>query len=154
MGLKVLAVDIDDDTLANAKKAGVEHVFNSRSNPDFIEELKKVSSGGADAVTVFTAVKAGYDVAPKTLKLGGKLVCVGCPPNDISLNALSIALVFYSVLGASNHATPAGLRECAEFTVKHGIECPERFFKIDQIEEMIEIMQSGMMGGNRLVVQY
>lgn len=153
-GLKVVAIDIDDKTLANAKQAGVEHTYNSRSNPHFIEELKKVTSNGADAVLVFTAVKAGYDVAPQTLKLGGKLVCVGCPPNDISLNDLSIALGIYTVLGASNHASAAQLRECAEFTVKHGIECPMQFFKIDQIGEMIDIMQSGKMGGTRLVVQF
>jgi hypothetical protein len=29
-----------------------------------------------------------------------------------------------------------------------------QFFKIDQIEEMIELMQSGQMGGTRLVVQF
>jgi D-arabinose 1-dehydrogenase-like Zn-dependent alcohol dehydrogenase len=153
-GLKVVAIDIDDKTLANAKQAGVEYTFNSRTDPNFIEELKKVTSGGADAVAVFTAVKAGYDVAPKTLKLGGKLVCVGCPPNDISLNALSIALGMYTVVGASNHAPPAQLREMADFTVEHAIECPMQFFKIDQIEEMIDLMQSGKMGGNRLVVQF
>ncbi|KAK5099098.1 hypothetical protein LTR70_001248 [Exophiala xenobiotica] len=153
-GLKVVAVDIDDETLAKAKQAGVEHTFNSRSDPNFIEELRKVTSGGADAVAVFTAVKAGYDVAPKTLKLGGKLVCVGCPPNEISVNALHIALGMYSVLGASNHAKPAGLRECADFTVQHGIECPIQFFGIDQIGEMIDLMQSGKMGGTRLVVRF
>jgi len=153
-GLKVVAVDIDDETLAKAKQAGVEHTFNSRSDPNFIEELRKVTSGGADAVAVFTAVKAGYDVAPKTLKLGGKLVCVGCPPNEISVNALHIALGMYSVLGASNHAKPAELRECADFTVQHGIECPIQFFGIDQIGEMIDLMQSGKMGGTRLVVRF
>ena len=140
--------------MANAKQAGVEYAFNSKSDPNFIEEIKKVTSGGADAVAVFTAVTAGYDVAPKTLKLGGKLVCVGCPPNNISLSALDIALGMYTVLGASNHAPPSQLRECAEFTVRHGIECPMQFFKIDQIEEMIALMQSGKMGGTRLVVQF
>lgn len=153
-GLKVIAIDIDDQSLSKAKQAGVEHTFNSRSNPDFVEELKRVTSGGADAVAVFTAVKAGYDIAPKVLRLGGKLVCVGCPPQDIHLNALQIALGMYSVVGASNHATPQGLRECAEFTVKHGIESPIQVFKIDQIEEMIDIMHTGRMGGDRLVVQY
>ena len=150
----MIAIDIDDDTLENAKKAGVEHAFNSRSNPNIIEEIKKVTSGGADAVAVFTAVKAGYDIAPKTLKLGGKLVCVGCPPTSITLNALDIALGNYTVLGASNHATPAQLSKCAEFTVQHGIECPMQFFKIDEIEDMVRIMQSGKMGGTRLVVQF
>jgi hypothetical protein len=73
---------------------------------------------------------------------------------DISFSALDISLGKYSVLGASNHATPTMLRECAEFTFTNGIECPQQFFKIDQISDMIELMEKGKMGGTRLVVQF
>lgn len=152
--LKVVAIDIDDETLSHAKAAGVEHTFNSRSDPDFIAKIKEATSGGVDAAAVFTAVKAGYDVAPQTLRLGGQLVVVGCPKDDISLNALQIALGMYSVVGANNHAVPKDLRKMIDFTVEHKIEPPMKFYKIDQIEEMVDLMHSGKMGGTRLVVQF
>ena len=151
--LRVIAIDIDDTILDNAKAAGVEYVFNSRSTPDYLEQIRNITSGGADAVAVFTAVKAGYDIAPRTIKIGGKLVVVGCPA-EISFNAVEIALGRYHILGANNHATMDELRKCAEFTLQHGIESPSRTFKIDQIEEMVALMEAGNLGGNRLVVVY
>lgn len=154
MGLRVIAVDVDDDVLNVAKQAGVLHAFNSRTNPGFVSEIRDITGKGADAAIVFTAVKAGYDIAPKVLRTGGKLIVVGCPPTDIALNALDISLGKYSVHGASNHATPKMLRDCAEFTNLHGIECPQRVFDIDEIGNMIDIMQTGRMGGTRLVVNF
>jgi D-arabinose 1-dehydrogenase-like Zn-dependent alcohol dehydrogenase len=73
MGYKIIAIDIDDKVLGVAQQAGVDHIFNSRSTPEYLEAIHSITSGGADAVLVFTAVKAGYDNAPKTLKTGGKL---------------------------------------------------------------------------------
>lgn len=154
MDYNVIAIDIDDTVLAKAKEAGVEHIINSRKEHDLPNKIREITGKGADAVVVFTAVKAGYDLAPKTLRVGGRLIVVGCPPTDISLSALDISLGKYTIHGASNHATPAMLRECAEFTYQHGIESPSQFFKIDDIGEMIEIMQSGKMGGQRLVVKF
>jgi alcohol dehydrogenase, propanol-preferring len=154
--LRVIAIDIDNTILSHATAAGVEHTFNSRTTrtPDLITTIKSLTGGGLHAVAVFTAVKAGYAIAPKLLRLGGQLVCVGCPGEDVEINAMSVALSMYSVVGANNMATPSQLRECAEFTAKHGIDPPMQFFKIEQIEEMVEIMEKGKLGGNRLVVQY
>jgi propanol-preferring alcohol dehydrogenase len=154
MGYKIIAIDIDDKILDVAQQAGVDHVFNSRSTPEYLKIIHRITSGGVDAVLVFTAVKAGYDSAPKVLKTGGKIVCVGVPPVDISFSALDISLGKFSVIGASNHASPTMLRECMEFTFANGIECPQQFFNIDQIEEMIELMEKGKMGGTRLVVKF
>lgn len=152
-GLKVIGIDISDDVLATAQKAGVEHTINSRTT-DPAEAVKKITSGGADAVVVYTAVKAGYDLAPKLVKIAGRIVVVGCPPNEISFNAVEVALGRYSLRGGSNHGTPKQLRECAEFTAANKIESPVQLFKIDQINEMIEMMEQGKMGGKRLVVDF
>jgi D-arabinose 1-dehydrogenase-like Zn-dependent alcohol dehydrogenase len=151
---KVIAVDIDDGVLEHAKEGGADHTINTKSNQDFLGQIYQLTSGGLDAVAVFTAVKEGFDIAPRMLRTGGKLVIVGCPPNEISFNATEIALNRYSIAGASNHATKERLIECAEFTQKHNIEPPIRSFHIDQVEEMINIMQTGKLGGNRLVVVY
>ena len=153
LNLRVIAIDIDDNILSNAKAAGVQHIFNSKTTPDLVDQIRRLTSGGVDAAAVFTAVKAGYDLAPKTIKTGGKLVVVGCPA-EISFNAVEVALGRYQILGANNHATMDELRQCADFTLKHGIESPSQAFKIDQVEEMVALMEAGNLGGKRLIVVY
>jgi len=152
LGLKVVAIDVDDKILALAKQAGVEHTFNSRSDPEYAEKIHKLTDGGVDAVAVYTAVKAGYEAAPKVVKLGGNLVVVGTPSEPIAFQPIEVAFSKIRILGASNHADPAELKACAEFTVKHGIESPSRFYKIDQIEEMVDSMLKHTTDGNRLAV--
>jgi propanol-preferring alcohol dehydrogenase len=160
MGLKAIGVDIDDSVLATAQKAGVDGTVNSRTTPNVADQIKKIIGdaddkpvGGADAVVVFTAVKAGYDLAPSLIKVGGVLVVVGCPP-EISFNAVEVALGKYSIRGANNHGTPEMLRECADFTAAHAIESPVQLFRIDQVGEMIDRMEEGKLAGNRLVVDF
>lgn len=154
MGFKVAAIDIDDATLATAKESGADHIYNSRSDKSWAEKVKEVTGGGAAAVTVFTAVKAGYDVAPSTLKIGGKLVVVGVVGEPIQLSTFDIALAKYSVVGANNAAEPALLKECAEFTAENGIVSPTKFYKLEQINEMIDIMNKENMGGTRMAVKF
>lgn len=57
-GCKVVAIDINDATLDVCKKQGADAAFNSRTNKDFAEELKKVTNGGAKAACVFSNAQA------------------------------------------------------------------------------------------------
>lgn len=153
-GLKVYALDIDNKTLATAKESGAGYTFNTRTDKGFNDKLLEITGGGVDAATVFAAVKAGYDNAPPTLKVGGKLVAVGIPKDDINVSAFDLTMRKYYVVAANNAASPDWLRECAEFTAKHGIFSPSKFFKFDQINEMIDKMHDGTMGGSRMVVKF
>jgi D-arabinose 1-dehydrogenase-like Zn-dependent alcohol dehydrogenase len=153
-GYKVIGIDIDDKTLALATTSGADHIFNSRADPDFATKIKTITDGGASAVAVFVAVKAGYDAAPSTLRIGGKLVIVGVTSEPIGLSTFDVALAKFSVVGANNYAKPDLLRECAEFTAAHGITSPSTFYQLEQINEMIEAMHQMKMGGTRLAVKF
>ena len=50
MGLKVAAIDVADANLNEVKRLGADAVFNSRSDPDYVESLKKLTGGGCHAV--------------------------------------------------------------------------------------------------------
>ncbi|KAI1625632.1 chaperonin 10-like protein [Exophiala viscosa] len=154
LDLNVIGIDVNDEVLATAKKAGIEHTINSRSTPDVAGEIQKIAGSLADAVVVYTAVKAGFDLAPKLIKIGARFVAVGCPPGEISFNPVELALGRYSLQGANNHGTPKQLRECADFTTANKIECPVQLFKIDEIGDMIDMMEEGRMAGKRLVVDF
>lgn len=58
MGMKVVGLDVNDATLEVCKSQGADAVFNSRSNKDYVEELKKLTNGGAKAACVFSNVDA------------------------------------------------------------------------------------------------
>jgi D-arabinose 1-dehydrogenase-like Zn-dependent alcohol dehydrogenase len=155
MGLKVIAIDVDANTLATAKASGADHAFNSRREKDtYIEVIHKLTNGGCDAVAVFAAVKAGYDSAPAVLRVGGHMVIVGIPKDDISVSAFDLTMMKYHISAANNAADPPALRKCAEFTAKHNISSPSKFYKLEQINEMIGIMQRGEMAGLRMVVKF
>ena len=58
LGYKVVAIDINDATLDVCKKQGADAVFNSRTNQDYQDELKKLTNGGAKAACVFSNAQA------------------------------------------------------------------------------------------------
>lgn len=154
MGFKVIAIDVSDESLAPAKEAGVEHAFNSRSGPDFENKIHGITGGGVQAVVVFTAAKGGYDLAPKLLMFGGRLVFAGLPAEPVTLDAMDVALEKYIVVGASNNGTAASMRECLDFSFAHGIQSPTRFFKVEEFPEAVELMKNGKLGGVRPVIKW
>ena len=57
-GCKVVAIDINDETLEVCKKQGADAVFNSRTSKDFAQDLKSITNGGAKAACVFSNAQA------------------------------------------------------------------------------------------------
>lgn len=83
MGYKVLGIDINDQTLEVFKKQGADAIFNSRSNKDYVAELKKLTSGGVHAAAVFSDADAAYAGAPAIVRLNGLIMCgKSCTPMD------------------------------------------------------------------------
>ena len=69
MGFKTIGLDISDSQLEMAKKCGADAVFNSMTNKNYEEEVKKLADGkGCHAAAVFSAANAAYAGAPKGAK--------------------------------------------------------------------------------------
>jgi propanol-preferring alcohol dehydrogenase len=154
MGYKVIAIDISDSTLRTAHDSGTLHTFKSRTDPDFITQIHTLTSGGCHACTVFAAVKAGYNTSTKILRVGGNLVPVGIAKEDITISTFDLTMKKFYINAANNAAQPSELKACAEFTAAHGISSPSRYYRLEQIGEMIELMQKEKMDGYRLVVRF
>jgi propanol-preferring alcohol dehydrogenase len=80
------------------------------------------------------------------------MMVVGIPQKPITLNALEVALGKYRVGGASN-SIPQKMASCIDFSAKHNIKPHVTFYKLDQIQEMIDTMQAGKARG-RLAVKF
>jgi D-arabinose 1-dehydrogenase-like Zn-dependent alcohol dehydrogenase len=144
MGYKVIGVDISDEVLAVCKEQGADHVFNSRTNKDYVKEVKELTGGkGVDTVAVFSAASAAYDSAPPLVKLGGVILVAGLPEKGVTFNALSIALGTFKVRGDST-GTPERMPRAIEFIAKHNIQPDiEIYHSLDDVPGMIEKMQKG-----------
>lgn len=83
---RVIACDLVVERLETALAMGADFVINS-SEQDVSEEVKKLTGGlGADAAIDITGAGAAIRSALQSLRAGGRLVCVGLPTSEVSLD--------------------------------------------------------------------
>ena len=100
----VVGVDVEDAKLALATELGADHVVNARDE-DPAKAIRKL--GGADVAIALAASPASFDQALRSLRRGGRLVCVALPADgkltlpifDTVLNGIS---VIGSIVGTRN----------------------------------------------------
>ncbi|KNG50610.1 checkpoint protein kinase [Stemphylium lycopersici] len=150
MGHKVIAIDITDAAMDEAKNCGADYTFNSMTEKDYKKKIVELTGGGVLAAVNFTASKKSYDDCPAIVKPGqGMIMVVGIPQQPLEFNGLDIALGRYRVKGASN-GTCYNMREAIEFSAKHKIMPHMTAFPLEEVPKMVELMTShkaqGRMG--------
>ncbi|WP_028636806.1 alcohol dehydrogenase AdhP [Nocardioides sp. URHA0032] len=100
VGGTVIAVDVEEEKLELATELGADHVVNaSRTDPvAAIEAL-----GGADVAVVLAVIPSVFEQAFASLRRGGRLICVGLPPESdgpMSLPIFPTVLKGVSVIGS------------------------------------------------------
>jgi len=152
LGYKVIAIDLGDGQLEEAKSLGAEHTFNPSTDKDYISKVKDITGGGCHAAVNFTASKRAYEATPPLLRVNGIMMVVGIPNEPLAFSALDVAMNKYRI-GSGNNGTPQMMGSCIEFSAKHKIVPHVTNFKIEQIQEMIDLMHDGKARG-RLAVRW
>jgi alcohol dehydrogenase, propanol-preferring len=75
-GAFVIGVDVHDSKLALATELGADHVVNA-ARVDPVAAIQAL--GGADVAVALAASSKSFDQAYRSLRRGGRLVCVGLP---------------------------------------------------------------------------
>ncbi|MGH2318457.1 zinc-dependent alcohol dehydrogenase family protein [Planococcus sp. SE5232] len=75
---RVVAVDINETKLKQAKELGATDVFNSK-DPDVVEQVRKATGGGLDYAFETAGVVPAMEVAYAVTKRGGTTVTTGLP---------------------------------------------------------------------------
>lgn len=132
MGLKVVAVDVNDDMLEIVKKNGADAIFNSRTNQNYGAEIKKLTGSGCHGAAIYSNASPAYASARKILKMNGLLMAIGLPEKPLEFPAFEVVCNFYRIKGA-NTGTPKEMKKAVDFTAKHNI-VPEVDFR--KLEEM------------------
>jgi propanol-preferring alcohol dehydrogenase len=152
VGGTVIAVDVEEEKLELATGLGADHVVNaSRTDPvAAIEAL-----GGADVAVVLAVIPSVFEQAFASLRRGGRLICVGLPPESdgpMSLPIFPTVLKGVSVIG-SIVGTRQDLAEVFELHALGRTRVIAESRKLDDVNAAIDEVLAGRAPA-RLVFEF
>jgi len=148
----VIAVDVEDDKLELAHELGADHVVNARTT-DPVAAIEAL--GGADVAVVLAVFPSVFEQAFAALRRGGRLVCVGLPPETegpMSLPIFPTVLKGISVIG-SIVGTRQDLTEVFELHARGRTRVIAETRKLDEVNAAIDDVLSGRATA-RLVFEF
>jgi propanol-preferring alcohol dehydrogenase len=149
-GATVVAVDLEEDKLALARKLGADHTVNG-SDTDPVQEIQKL--GGADSALSFAVSPRAMRQAFDSLRPGGRLVLVAMPKdNELALPIFETVLKGITVIG-SIVGTRLDLAEVFELHAAGRTSVIAEARKLDDVNECMDEVLAGKVNG-RLVFEY
>jgi propanol-preferring alcohol dehydrogenase len=152
VGGEVVAIDVEDEKLELATELGADHTVNARTT-DPVAAIEAL--GGLDVAVVTAVIPQVFEQAFASLRRGGRLVCVGLPPESegpMSLPIFPTVLKGISVIGSI-----VGTREdLAEVFALHALgrtRVVSQTRKLDEVNEAIDEVLSGRTPA-RLVFEF
>lgn len=146
----VTAIDIEDDKLELAATLGADHTVNSLTE-DPVEAIQKL--GGADVAIVLAVVPSVFDQAFRSLRRGGRLVCVSMPAHGVfPIPIFDTVVRGISVLG-SIVGTREDLREVFELHAAGKTTVSAVSRKLDDVNECFGDILAGRVTA-RLVFEF
>ena len=150
MGLRVIAIDVDDAKLALATKHGAEVVVNAATTDDPAAAVIEATGGGVHGALV-TAVNAhAFPQALGALRRGGTMVLVGLPPESFPLDIFWVVLNGWTVRG-SIVGTRRDMEEAIDFFARGAISPTYTVRSLEEINDIFDSMLAGGIDG-RVVV--
>jgi propanol-preferring alcohol dehydrogenase len=142
VGGSVIAVDVEQAKLDLAGALGATHLVNARET-DPVAAIEQL--GGADVAVVLAVTPTVFEQAHASLRRGGRLICVGLPPETEGPMALPIfptVLKGISVIG-SIVGTRQDLVEVFELHAQGRTRVVAETRKLDQINDSIDDVLAG-----------
>ena len=147
-GAHVVAVDINDDTLALAKEVGADFTVNPLKE-DAAKAIQE-KTGGAHAAVVTAVSRAAFNSAVDCLRACGRLVAVGLPPEMMDLSIPRLVLDGIEVVG-SLVGTREDLVEAFQFGAE-GLVVPKvQLRKLDEANAIFQEMRDGKIQGRMVI---
>ncbi|OCB60447.1 zinc-dependent alcohol dehydrogenase [Mycobacterium vulneris] len=150
MGLRVVAIDIDDAKLELAGRLGAEVTVNATTS-DVVAEVQK-ATGGVHGVLVTAVHPQAFGQAIGLARRGGTIVFVGLPPGDFPAPIFDIVLKGLTIRG-SIVGSRQDMVEALDFYHRGLIHPIVETTSLDQINDVFERMERGQIDG-RIVIDY
>jgi alcohol dehydrogenase len=89
---QIIAVDLSDQKLEQAKALGATHCVNA-AQPDAGEQIRSLSNGGVEFAFEFAGSIRALELAYRVTRRGGSTVTAGLPPSTALLPIPAVSLV-------------------------------------------------------------
>ncbi len=146
MGLRVIAIDIDNAKLELAKRHGAEAVVNAATSTDPAAEIKEKTGGGAHGALVTAVNGTAFPQAVGGLRAGGTVSLVGLPPESFPLDIFSTVLLGLTVRG-SLVGTRKDMEEALDFFARGKINPTYTVRPMDDINAIFDELIDGKVDG-------
>ncbi|MGZ5400373.1 MAG: alcohol dehydrogenase AdhP [Nocardioides sp.] len=142
VGGTVIAVDVETAKLDLATELGADHVVNA-AEVDPVTAIEAL--GGADVAIVLAVIPHVFEQAFASLRRGGRLVCVGLPPESdgpMSLPIFPTVLKGISVIG-SIVGTRQDLAEVFELHARGRTRVVAELRKLEDVNDAVAEVLAG-----------
>ena len=139
-GATVIAVDLDDDKLALAKRIGADYTINSKTE-NLHERLQVITNGlGPDVVIEAVGSPATYIMAVNEVAFTGRVVCIGYAKSEVTFQTKYFVQKELDIRGSRN-ALPEDFRAVVRYLQQGDCPLEEFISNIVHPEETLNAMQ-------------
>lgn len=139
-GATVIAVDLDDDKLALAKRIGADYTINSKTE-NLHERLQVITNGlGPDVVIEAVGSPATYIMAVNEVAFTGRVVCIGYAKSEVTFQTKYFVQKELDIRGSRN-ALPEDFRAVVRYLQQGDSPLEEFISNIVHPEEALNAMQ-------------
>lgn len=144
MGLKVVAVDVDDTKLALARHLGAALTINARTEDASAVVRKEI--GGAHGVLVTAVSPRAFEQALGMVRRGGTVALNGLPPASFPLPIFDMVLNGITVRG-SIVGTRLDLQEALQFAGEGKVKATVTAEPLENVNDVLQRMREGRIEG-------
>lgn len=152
--VRVIAVDLNDDALALAKRIGAHHTV--KSGPEAVATIREIvgpAPGGADAVFDFVGVNPTLALAASVVSTGGRLMLVGLGGGSLTIRpgVANIGIPMETRVTVPFWGTRAELAEVIALARAGRIKAHIETFSLDRAAEAYEKLRANKLRGRAVV---
>lgn len=142
MGLHVVAIDIDDEKLAQSRALGADLAINAEK--EFPVNRVKRAVGGVHGALITAVAVDAFRQGIAMLRRGGTCVLVGIPPGTFPLSIFDTVIKGLTIRG-SIVGTRQDVREALQFVSDGKVSAIIERRPLEQVNEVIAAIQTGQI---------
>jgi alcohol dehydrogenase, propanol-preferring len=147
-GAEVVAIDVSDAKLEQARTLGASDLFNAATT-DVVKQLRR--GGGINVALVTSGAKAAYDMAFYCLRPTGTLLVVGLPSENICFPPILMAGREIRI-EATAVGTRQDLQEVLALAAAGNLHCQVESRPLSAVNQVLDDLRRGRVAGRAVLI--